>query len=274
MRRSIHLGIVSLLMALAACATDASIWIIPGDDYGTAYQQAGKLSDAGDARLARIRIRVTGMRPTSPNSGERGLFLTLTCTGPAAAQVRWHDERVNPPADPNFYDRSRDFACGEDMTIPFSSEYPDRLVVLELPAGSSGEVNYTLTAKVHMSYWIIPGDNGITHQRVGKLSDAGDARLTRIRIRVTGMLPAGPHLSSHSLFMTLTCTGLAAAQVRWHDEPVELGTPDRTRDFACGEGMTIFFSYEHPDRQVVLELPAGSSGEVDYILTAVGHMPY
>jgi hypothetical protein len=147
MRRFICLTIGCLLILLSACAPNEPIWIIPGA-LGTTQQRTGKLPDAGSSKTARIRIRVTGMVPPSPNSGSREIYFTLTCTGPAAAQLRWHDE----PVEPDMPNRSSDFACGEDTTIHFTYEHTDRQVVLELPVGVSGGVDYTLTAAVHAPY--------------------------------------------------------------------------------------------------------------------------
>jgi hypothetical protein len=136
------LKLICLLILPSACATEP-IWIIPGN-LGTTHQWAGALPDVGGARIARLRIRVTGMGPPSPSSGSRALDLTLTCIGPAATQVRWHEGLVEPDM-PN---HSSDFTCGEHMTLYITDENTDRLVVLEFPAESSGEVNYTLTATV------------------------------------------------------------------------------------------------------------------------------
>jgi hypothetical protein len=147
----IHFGCLNavfLLIILSACAPNEPIWVIPGD-LGTTHQWVGALPAAGSAKIARIRIRVTGMVPPSPSSGSREIGLTLTCTGPAATQVRWHAEPVEPDTTPN---RSSDVACGEQTAVFVTYEHTDRQIVLDLPAGVSGGVAYTLTATVGMPY--------------------------------------------------------------------------------------------------------------------------
>ncbi len=146
MGRFICLTIVYLSILLSACASTEPTWIIPGD-LGTRHQWAGKLSDAGDAKIASIRIHVTGLGPPSPSSAARDLYLTLTCTGTAASQLRWHVE----PTQPDAPDGSSNVACGEATSI-FADYESDRRVILELAAGVSGEVEYTLTAYVHLPY--------------------------------------------------------------------------------------------------------------------------
>jgi len=114
----------------------------------------------------------------------------------------------------------------------------------------------------------------MSHQWTGRLSGTGDTQIASIRIHVPGLGPPSPSSGSRNLYLTLTCTGTAASQLRWHVEPTLPGASDRSSDVTCGEATSIFVTYNIPDRRVILELAAGASGEVEYVLTVGVNIPY
>ncbi|MBN1967168.1 MAG: hypothetical protein JW910_21115 [Anaerolineae bacterium] len=119
--------------------------------------------------------------------------------------------------------------------------------------------------------------DGQAVQVAGPLLSDGAGASAAIFMQVAGLWPASPTASSRRVALRLTCTGSGTEYVRWRPEPTKYeedeGLPPMD-DLACGDLVSVFFSYDVNYRRVTVDVPPGPSTDLIYTLAATVHLPY
>lgn len=118
---------------------------------------------------------------------------------------------------------------------------------------------------------------GVPVQVAGPLISDGQGAAAAIYMAVDGLWPASPSSSSRRVALRLTCAGSGAEHLRWRPVPTKYEEDagiEAPEDLACGDLVSVFFSYDVNYRRVTVDVPPGPAVDLVYTLAATVHLPY